>query len=201
MTKLVSARFISSRFINTVIASCAAVVLLLFLLSYSETGSLPIIDQDNLQNTQPDFYLGKTYSSHFDQQGHLDFTINSEHVEHNPKNGSIKMIDPLFNIYDEGTLAWVIRSQTAVVNNDNQKVELQQHVIITSSDNATVLKTTQLFIFPNKKLAKTDQPVTLQNPNGFTSSVGLTADLQGKKIDLLSQVRGQYQGVLFDEKD
>ena len=195
------ATLLSTRVINTAIAGTAAAVLLMYLLSYSETGSPPIIVEQPTQNKRPDYYLVNTQSTHFDQQGLLDIAIDSEFVEHNPDNNSADVKEPLFMLYRDGALSWTVSSQSGVIYKGGNQVDLQQRVVITSSDGATVLKTPQLIIFPNKKLAKTDKPVTLQNPNGFTRSIGLNADLQHKKIDLLNQVRGQYQGMLENDEN
>ncbi len=195
------ASLLSTRIINTAIASTAVAVLLVYLLSYSETGAPPSIGLEQTQDNRPDYYLVNTRNSHFDQQGALEFTVNSQFVEHNPKDNSADMKEPLFKLYRDGALSWTVSSQSGVVHEGGNEVDLQQRVVITSSDNTTILKTPQLIIFPNKKLAKTSKPVTLQNPNGFTRSIGLNANLQSKEIDLLSQVRGQYQGILNDDEN
>ncbi|MEE8058902.1 MAG: LPS export ABC transporter periplasmic protein LptC [Pseudomonadales bacterium] len=191
---------LSTRVINTTFACLAVVMLLTFLLAYSETGTPPTLGLEQSNDTLPDYYLTNIRSTQFDKQGMLDFTMASPSVEHNPKDNSANLKEPVFNLYQEGALVWTISSQSGVVYNGEVKVDLQQRVIISSIDQEIILKTPQLVVFPNKKLAKTNKPVTLLNPNGFTRAVGLRADLQTKTIDLLEQVRGQYEGVLYDDE-
>jgi lipopolysaccharide export system protein LptC len=185
---------------NTLIASAAAVLLLVFLLSYSETGTPPTFSTQSSQNTLPDYYLLESNSSQFNQQGLLDFTMTSTAITHNPEHNSIDLKEPKLHLYQDGELAWLVTAHTGAIYNSGKKVDLQQRVVISSSDQEITLKTPQLTIFPDKKLAKTNKPVTLQNPNGFTRAIGLKANLETKNIDLLKQVRGQYQGVLYNNE-
>ena len=126
--------------------------------------------------------------------------IFSSGVKHNPEDDSSILTDPELKLYRDGILDWTVTAQTGAVYKQGQQVQLQQRVVIASADGETTLKTPLLDVFPNKKLAKTDKPVTLLNPNGFTRSIGLNANLNNKRIDLLEQVRGQYQGVLSEDE-
>lgn len=195
------AALLNTKVINAAIAGSAVILLLFFLLFYSETGAPPSIKKNLAEDNRPDYFLHNTVSANYDQQGVLDLTVNTEKITHNPRDDSADIKAPQFELYRDGSQAWTITAQSGVVNNSGSIFDLQQRVVITSSDQATILKTPQLLIFPNKKLAKTSKPVTLQNPNGFTRSIGLEADLQTKTIKLLSQVRGQYEGVLGNDKD
>ena len=194
------AKLISTRRLNTILAGLAGLILLTFLLVYSETGSPPTLSPDQQVDNNPDYYLRNVNSRQFDEQGALDFTVVTQSIEHNPKDNSAKLKEPFFSLYRDGKLEWTITSQSGTVYEAGEKVDLQQRVIIASSDQQTTLKTPQLVIFPDKKLVKTNKPVTLLNPNGFTRAVGLRADLHTKTIELLDQVRGQYERILFNDE-
>jgi lipopolysaccharide export system protein LptC len=122
----------------------------------------------------------------------LDSTITSEHTEHKPENDSSVMHEPRFQLYAEGLPDWHVSAQTGELFDHGKEVVLNQRVVVLSADQQTSLKTPQLRIFPNKKTAYTDKPVTLLNANGFTRSIGLEADFNKKIIVLLSHVKGQY---------
>jgi lipopolysaccharide export system protein LptC len=190
---------LNTRMINTTIVGIATLILLAFLWSYSETGGPPTINLGQSQNNPSDYFLVNTLSTRFDQQGSLDTIVIGESILHNPKDNSATIKNPQFKIYRDGILSWTVNSQSGIISGKGNRVDLQQHVIISNPDQTTVLKTPQLIIFPEKKLAITNKPVTLQNPNCFTRSTGLKANLLSKRIDLLSQVRGQYEGESYDD--
>jgi lipopolysaccharide export system protein LptC len=191
---------ISPRLTNMVIAGVGAIVLLVFLLSYSETGSPPDFNRQTSLTKHSDYFLINTETIQFDSQGLLDTIASSENVQHNPKNDIAELLNPSVQLYRDGALAWTLKAQAGEIHNKGSKVILNRRVTVVSSDQQTRLKTPQLTVFPQKKLAKTKQPVTLLNPNGFTRSIGLDANLQTREIKLLKQVRSQYQGLRVDKE-
>ncbi|MGK0500363.1 MAG: lipopolysaccharide export system protein LptC [Oceanicoccus sp.] len=192
-------KLLSTRNINTVVATFAAIVLIAFLLSYSETGTPPNFTSDS-QSTQPaDFYLINSHTTTYNQQGQKDFSLRSKQMRHQPADGSIKITAPQLAVFDNGMRSWNITAQTGVIYNNGKKIDLRQRVVINSADDETTLKTPQLFIFPNQKQAHTKKPVTLANANGFSRAIGMKANLNTKKIDLLEQVRSQYEPTATDQ--
>ena len=189
------AKRIRTRLINMVIAGIGAVIMLVFLLSYSETGSPPNFTPQTQQPLPPSYYLVNARSKQFNPQGKLDSIATSESIQHDPRDNSAKLQQPFFTFYKQGRPAWTLQAESAHIDERGQKIVFQQRVVISSSDQQTQIKTPQLVVFPDKKLAKTDQPVTLLNLNGFTRAIGLTADFHKNEIHLLNQVRGQYNGV------
>lgn len=193
-------KLLSTRNINALLAIIAASVLLLFLFSYSETGSPPQFTSQTNKIQYPDYYLVNTNTRLYDKQGILDSTITSERTEHKPKNDSALLREPRLQLYTEGMPDWHISAQSGELLDRGNEVVLNQRVVVLSADQQTSLKTPQLRIFPNQQLAKTDKPVTLLNTNGFTRSIGLEADFKQKTIVLLSDVKGQYKPeVILDD--
>ncbi len=178
---------------NTLFAAAAGLVLVLFLLIYTETGSPPAFESETAADKQPQFYLTNSFSRQFDEQGLLDTTIQSDHIQHHPEDNSVGLHQPLIKLYQNGAPNWTISAETGQVTQEGEKVDLQDQVLIISNDQLTSLKTQQLFIYPSQKQAQTAQPVLLNSSNGTTSAIGLEADLNTQYIALLDQVRGQYE--------
>lgn len=185
-------KLFSTRNINTIIAAAAVLILMIFLFSYSETGTPPAFNSDNYTKQNPNFFLVNSRGLQFDENGERDIAISSERMVHNPEDDSINIREPRFTFFKDGEISWKVRAQSGVIDQGRDQLELQQRVEMVSSDGRSSLTTPQLFIFPNTKKAKTAKPVTLTNSNGFTRAIGMNADLQKKHIALLSQVRGQY---------
>ena len=186
-------KILRTRTVNTLIAFSAAGILLFFLLSYSDTRSTPLFESDTAKEKRPRFFLVGTSSRLFDDKGYLELAVSSEHIEHNPIDNSAAMRKPIFNVYRQGVLYWTINAEQGIAYAGNEKVELKQRVIAQSSNQETTMKTPQLYLFPNKKVAKTDRAVQLVNIHGTTQSIGLHANLNRKRITLLSNVKSQYE--------
>lgn len=193
-------RKLRARVFNSVIGLVTAILILVFLVDYSDNTSLPEFIPEQAIATHSQYFLINTRSTEYDEQGLLSFTLFSKEIEHNPADDSADMKDPEFELFDAGQRQWTVTAQLGTISADGTTLDLQQRVTVTSEDRSTIMKTPQLTIYPDKKLAKTDKPVTLQNPYGFTRSVGLRADMNRKRVELLEDVRGQYRGVQIEDE-
>lgn len=184
---------VSRKTLNFGMLALAVVVALAFLF-YAETGSrTPLSDQTQPLVQQADFFLLNSQSYQYDAAGKLDITIHSEKLQHNPVDNSVSMQKPRFDLYRDGVYNWTLTSQQGLISEKGDEVDLQREVAIVSSDTITTLNTDQLFIYPDKRQAKTDRPVALHSSNGLTTAIGLEADLDNKTLGLLQRVRGQYE--------
>ena len=180
---------------NFIIITLSIVIVLSFLWSYSETGAPTVPAFVAPSNHQTDFYLRKAISSQYDELGKLDRVLYSDTADHYPGRNLAELSNPVVEFYRGGAHTWTISSRSGIVHDGGEQVDFSQRVVIVSSDQQTTLKTPFLTAYPNQKLAETNKPVTLLNPNGFTRAIGMTANFENKKINLLNQVRGQYNAA------
>lgn len=182
--------------LNTAIAGVAILVLMFFLLSYSETGTPPAFTEQTPTKQRSDYYLKHSTSTEFNALGQREAILQSKYTVHVPAGNKARLLSPHLELYENDQLIWTVDSQIGLLSQQGQLIELEQRVIAASGNQQTIFNTPQLTIEPNKKLAKTSKPVTLRNPNGFTRAIGLQADLAKQEVYLLDQVRGQYQGLI-----
>lgn len=194
-------KLFSTRNINTSIAAMAGLVLLIFLLAYFETGTTPALTDNRQTEQYPNFYLINSYSEQYDKDGSLDIIMLSQSIQHNPKDDSISLQQPYFQLFQDGVATWEIKALSGTTYNHGNKIDLEQRVVMINQNQQSSLKTPQLFIYPDKKHANTEQAVTLQNSNSITRAIGMKADLNTKQITLLDQVRGQYEPAMAAEND
>jgi lipopolysaccharide export system protein LptC len=64
-----------------------------------------------------------------------------------------------------------------------------------AKNQALTIKTSAMTIYPQQQYAETDQPITLWQPGGTASSVGLRAWQKTGIIELLSRAQGHYQNT------
>lgn len=186
-------KLLRTRHINALFIATAAVLLLYFLWSYSETGSPPIFSTQQELIEQPEFYIRNTHITQFNAQGTLDMMVDSEEVVQNPVNDSVNLHKPRLNLFNEGKPSWDIEAQTGFIYDKGETVNLEQQVVALHRQRETRLQTPQMVVYPNKRIAETDQVVTLSTHQGSTEAIGLKANLNTHRIDLLNNVRGRYE--------
>ena len=76
---------------------------------------------------------------------------------------------------------------------------LQQDVLITplseflaKEANPTSLRTSELTLYTEEKLGKTDKPVTVTSNEGQIDAIGMIIRLDQQKIEFLSEVKARY---------
>ncbi|MEH6910941.1 MAG: LPS export ABC transporter periplasmic protein LptC [Oceanicoccus sp.] len=189
-------KLLSSLNINRIVIATGAVAVLFYLLAYPESGMQPTTTGKADVSTKVNFYLVNDVSTQFDEQGLLELSVTAQRVRHNPGNSSVDLTNPVFQLYTDGEHQWNVSAKYGVLFQHDDRAELMQEVVIVSTDQKTSLKTPSLTIFPQKRQAQTDKPVTLLNSNGFTRAIGMKADLEKKEIALLNHVRGQYEPLV-----
>src|SRR5690606_12939668 len=58
---------------------------------------------------------------------------------------------------------------------------------------AVEVQTDEIHFDTDRQFAHTDKPVTIQSDYGLTTAVGLQAELEAGRIELLSEVKGSYE--------
>ncbi len=151
-----------------------------------------------------------TSSSHYKEDGTLDYIFNAKKLEHFQeltftgfgqeassilsytliKNPSLKLL--------MDTSPWTVQSEHGRLSEQGQRLMLWDKVLISqiSEDRQTAtLETNNLVILPQERLIETQEPVKITTPSGEITAVGMTADLDKKKIKLLSKVRGIHEPI------
>ncbi|HEY4731698.1 MAG TPA: LPS export ABC transporter periplasmic protein LptC, partial [Gammaproteobacteria bacterium] len=88
-----------------------------------------------------------------------------------------------------------------VISEGGKSVMLQGDVFIEQvrahSDRNLKILTSDLNIRTEEKFVNTEKPITIVDNFGVTEAVGMRADLKEHRLQLMSQVRGNYQ-PLYD---
>ena len=189
-----------ARLFNSFIGIVTAALILLFLSNYSDTRSLPTLGGESDLESRSNYFLINPEIKKFNQKGVLAFTLTSSEVEQDPTDSSARLIKPQLNLYNEGQQQWTISAELGTISSDGDRLDLERQVVIQSEDRETILQTAKLTLIPDRKLAETDNPVTLQTPYGLTRAIGLRADMNENRVELLHQVRGNYEGLPIEHE-
>lgn len=142
-----------------------------------------------------DYYATNTHTVQYMEDGSVQYELTAEKVEHKQANEVSYVTRPDMQIYRGTPYPWHVRSDRAEVNPDGTQVELIDAVKMNRTDQkdrTTVINTSRATVFPRRQYAETDQNVRIDGANGVTTAKGMKAYLKDSKVDLLSNVRGQY---------
>jgi lipopolysaccharide export system protein LptC len=188
-------RLISNRQLNIGMAVIATTILVVFLLSFSDTGTPPRFGQDTSQQASPEFFIIDTHTREYDSTGRLITTVHSERVQHIGNTDTAHLLNPHHTSFQTDRSQWKTTAKEGQMHLNGEQLNLSQQVLSINKKKNTQIKTTAMTIYPNKEIAESNQTVTITNQQGFTRAKGLKANLATGEIHLLSHVRGQYHAV------
>lgn len=143
-----------------------------------------------------DYYAINAHSMQFLPDGKLQYEMTADKVEHLKASEVTLVTTPDLHMYRGTQYPWHVQSVRAEVNPDGSEVELIDNVRIARTDEKqrdTIITSSRMTVFPQKQYAQTEQAVRIDGAGGTTTGKGMKAYLKESKIDLLSNVRGQYE--------
>lgn len=145
-----------------------------------------------MQYRMPSRYFDKTITTEFNVAGKIDRIFRSQRTAYFEESDTTETLHPVMH-YVSGTNQWTIQSQVGILLPDDQGIELHNNVEVIREDNNVKMYTSSLLIRPEKRYAQTTKPVTILTPSNTTKAIGMIADLQEEKYDLLSSVNTLHQ--------
>ncbi|ABA59237.1 Protein of unknown function DUF1239 [Nitrosococcus oceani ATCC 19707] len=155
------------------------------------------IPRSDLNKRTTDYFMEKFTSTLMDQQGLPLYRLAGTHMAHYLDNDTIEITAPDAVFYQQATARWKVVAERGLTNSQGDEIDLLGEVIIrqlgadSKTSNMKIL-TQNVRVKPRIKYAETQQPVTLLNSFGKTHSIGARVYLKDGRIELLSQVRGNY---------
>jgi lipopolysaccharide export system protein LptC len=143
-----------------------------------------------------DYYAINARSVQYLPDGKLQYEMTSDKVEHLKATEVTLLTKPDLQMYRGTAFPWHVQSERGEVNPDGTEVELIDSVRISRTDEKNrnlLITTTRMTVFPQKQYAQTDQDVRIDGAGGVTTGKGMKAYLKDGRMNLLSNVRGQYE--------
>jgi lipopolysaccharide export system protein LptC len=143
-----------------------------------------------------DYYAINAHSVQYLPDGKLQYDMTSDKVEHVKASEITLLTKPDLQMYRGTPLPWHIQSERGEVNPDGTQVELIDSVRIARTDDkqrTTIITSSRMTVFPQKQYAQTEQAVRIDGAGGVTTAKGMKAYLNDGRMNLLSNVRGQYE--------
>ncbi|MGM7284787.1 LPS export ABC transporter periplasmic protein LptC [Pseudomonas guariconensis] len=143
-----------------------------------------------------DYYAINAHSVQYLPDGKVQYEMTADKVEHLKSSEITLVTTPDLHMYRGTQYPWHVQSVRAEVNPDGSEVELIDKVRVARTDEKqreTIITTTRMTVFPQKQYAQTEQAVRIDGAGGTTTGKGMKVYLKDGRMDLLSNVRGQYE--------
>ena len=175
----------------------AAIILIPVLLYWGFTGSpgTHLNDKPSDTSKSMDYFVNHASVTEWSIDGTLKNTLNTNRLEHNPTLQQSHLTQPINYRYRDKQPPTRITSDTGITMDDNSRTDLAGNVLVNDnpeSDNATIMTTQTLSVFPLKDYATSKDRVTISSPNGMQTGIGMHADFNTRTMTLHSRVEGRY---------
>lgn len=135
--------------------------------------------------------------SEMDPKGDLLHTLSAEQLYHYPQQELSILARPQFAFYSDSTKTWDIVAEKGTVEEADHSVLFSGDVQIEYAgevpDQGFKLYTEELRVWPDDRRAETDHAVKIVQQSGEIDSIGMKAEFDSRRLDLLSNVRGTYE--------
>ncbi len=180
------------------IALFSVIAALLAAIGYWNISPETFLDQPvaRVDESAIDYYAINAHSVQFLPDGKLQYEMTADKVEHLKASEVTLLTTPDLQMYRGTEYPWHIQSARGEVNPDGTEVELIDSVRIARTDDqnrTTIITSSRMTVFPQKQYAQTEQDVRIDGAGGVTTGTGMKAYLKDSRMDLLSNVRGQYE--------
>lgn len=143
---------------------------------------------------EPIYESSLSHSYFYDFEGKLDYSVIAHNVKHYEFNNSSTFIDPEIIFFNSNKQAsWRVVSERAMLLNN--QFFLYDEVDILSLLPDSPLKeilTTNAVVELTKKIATSDDPVTIYGNTLISNGVGVIASLHDKTADILNDVKSSF---------
>ena len=143
-----------------------------------------------------DFYAINAHSVQYLPDGKLQYEMTADKVEHLKATDVTLLTTPDLQMFRGTLYPWHIQSKQGEVSPGGTQVELIDSVRVARTDDknrTTIITSSRMTVFPQKQYAQTEQAVRIDGAGGVTTAKGMKAYLNDGRMDLLFNVRGQYE--------
>ncbi len=145
------------------------------------------------QRVEPDYFVHNFNYVKMLPSGQPRYLLTGTKLTHYPADDSFLIDLPVYKNLDESKPAQTVRSERAIVKEDNTKVHMYGNVKAdrpaTAKLDSFKLATEYLLVFPDEDSMQTDKPVAIQRGNSTMHGVGMFANNATGEMRLLHQTR------------
>jgi lipopolysaccharide export system protein LptC len=179
-------------FVATLLAVLGIALNLVYWLTRERTNVDTFAGPPRSDYTLSDFTLNA-----LDSDGKLSFQATGPRLARRGEDGSIFVATPDYVLYDGGGHAWKGTSESAWVSKDGAIMKLdgkvEMHRVPGGAVQPATIETADLVAWPKEQRMQTDAAARIVQPGSILRGVGMRADLDGKNLELLSDVHATLE--------
>lgn len=138
-----------------------------------------------------DLYVVQPRGVKFDEDGRQTQTFEAERLTHFADDNHSELAAPRFHIYTKKNVIWDGAATSGTLLGDSE-IRLRENVVITERNGTMQLSTSQLNYFPQQQKVDSAVAVTMKRASDTTTAVGMRADLNTNRVELLTRVEGLH---------
>ena len=159
--------------------------------------------RDGSQRHDPDMFVEGFRAVSLDAQGRPKQSIAGKRAVHFGDDQTMEITEPALAQTEAGKPALRVSARVGTMTGDRKSVTFTGGVRAVREAGPTrpgeapagpvVVTTEQLLVIPDDEVARTDKPVTIEEPRGIIHAVGLELDHKARTLKMKSGVRGTLQ--------
>lgn len=138
-----------------------------------------------------DLYVVQPRGRKYDADGRLAQTFEAARLTHYLDSDQSELVAPHFHIHTRRQAIWDGTAAAGTLLGDSE-IRLRDNVVIVERGGTTRLTTSQLNYFPQAETVDSAAAVVLRRAGDTTTAVGMRADLNTSRVELLSRVEGHH---------
>lgn len=169
----------------------ATVAMILYATLYWDSNKPLAMLSGKPDTNRVDLFAEQVHGVKFDRDGKLSETLRAVRLDHYPERGESVITGPKLDTQDKNGKLWKITAATGTLVGENE-IHLQNNVVILDSTETMRFESERLDYFSDTQLAKTDDAVKLQRNADVTTAIGMRANLNTNRIELMRNVDSRY---------
>lgn len=158
--------------------------------------------RDGDKRHDPDLFITSFRAVSFDKTGSVQQSLEAQRAQHHPDDESIDFVQPSLVLSHPTEPTLKVKASSGEISGDRKTVLFRGDVRAVreprpaaggKDDGPLTLTTDFLRVLPDRGLADTDRPVTIEEARGIIHGVGMTLDNQARTVKIKSGVRGTLQ--------
>lgn len=152
--------------------------------------------RDGKNRHDPDFVIEKVVGRKYGPDGKLLEVLLADRMTHFPDNDTTEVVNPdMTYLRNEPPLH--LRSRFGILGKDAQVADLRDNVFgwrdAAADAPAMTFSSSQLTVYPDQEIARTDVPVKFTRGKSVMTGVGMDLDNKLQILSLHSQVKGSFE--------
>ncbi|GAA0788158.1 LPS export ABC transporter periplasmic protein LptC [Marinobacterium sediminicola] len=144
---------------------------------------------------QVDFFIRSAEITRWKNDGNVGQILTTPLMQHYPDRAAMILETPLTRVPAAADREYLLSADEGTLPDSQEQILLAGNVQL--HDNPAtglpgLVTTDQLTLYPPRDYAHTDQPVLIKRGQDTTSAIGMDLYFDQQRIDLLSDVKGEY---------